>query len=366
MRALPRLAVAVVLLVGWLAPAAAAQEGRQGRIVDFDYELADTTVTAGDTITWTNSGNRPHTVTDRGGLFDTGAVLPGTQASVTLDVPGTYFFFCEINPSKMNGELTVVAGGEPSTEVRVQAVDEARDGAAKAFDPAELEVAAGTRVILANVGGLPHSLAAEDGSFTTDVVQPGAEKGRFSGGFATAVVEKPGRYPFFCEIHPAAMRGVLTVTDATVTADDRAPPKVEPPPDTARVATIDFGFDEADTVVASGGKVTWANQGAKPHTATFDDVDLDTGRIEPGASASLEAPTQPGSYSYFCAIHPTQMRGVLVVPAKVAAAPDGSAAPVATPVDEETDGTVLAYVIATLVLGVGAMGLVLGLRRRPA
>ena len=32
---------------------------------------------------------------------------------------------------------------------------------------------------------------------------------------------------------------------------------------------------------------------------------------------------------------------------------------------EETDGTVFAYVIAALVLGVGALGLALGLRKKP-
>ena len=356
MRAVLRTAALVLLGGLGLAPAAGAAE-QQGTIVDFDFELVQATFTVGDTLTWTNTGNRPHTVTDRGGLFDTGAILPGARATVALDVPGRYLFFCEINPSKMNGELVVEPGADEPTEVRVQAVDEARDGAAKQFDPAELEVAAGTRVILANVGGLPHSLVADDGSFKTAVVQPGAEQGRFSGGNASVVVTEPGRFPFFCEIHPAAMKGVLTVTDTRVQAEDRAPPEVETAPGSAEVATIDFGFDEADTVVAPGGKVTWSNEGAKPHTATFDDVELDTGEIEPGSTASLTAPTRPGSYSYFCSVHPTRMRGVLVVPA-AATADDET--------DDETDGTPFAYAIAVLVLGVGAMGLVLGLRRRPA
>ena len=359
MRILVRLAALTLLALGWTAAAASAQDSVQGRIVDFGFELPQSPVTSGTTITWTNNGNRPHTVTDRGGLFDTGPVLPGAQATITVDAPGTYFFFCEINPSKMNGELTVQPGATAPTEVRVQAVDEARDGAAKHFDPAELEVAAGTRLILANVGGLPHSLVAQDGSFQTEAVQPGAEQGRFSGGFSSVVVDEPGTYPFFCEIHPAAMKGVLTVTDVQVQAGDRAPPEVEPPPATAEVDTIDFAFDSPDTVVAPDGQVKWSNTGAKPHTATFDDVSLDTGRIEPGASAELTAPSQPGSYSYFCAVHPTQMRGVLVVsPVEAAAAPATTSA-----VDKESDGTVLAYVIAFLLLGVGAMGLVLGLRR---
>ena len=361
MRTALRLLALVVLGVLGLTPAAgAAAGGGQVTIGDFDFSLPTITGNAGETVTWTNKGNRPHQVTDRGGLFDTGAILPGATATITLDVPGRYTFFCEINPSKMNGELVVQPGPDAPTEVRIQAVDEARDGAAKAFDPATLEVATGTRLILANVGGLRHSLVADDGAFRTAIAEPGAEQGRFSGTNTSVVVERPGTFPFSCEIHPAAMRGVVTVTDARVTAEDRAPPTETAAAATARVSTIDFGFDEADTVVAPGGTVSWTNDGAKPHTATFDDVELDTGRIEPGASSDLTAPTRPGSYSYFCSIHPTQMRGVLVVPPgdEVAAAP-------ADPADDgPTDGTAFAYAVAVLVLGVGAMGLVLGLRKR--
>jgi hypothetical protein len=55
------------------------------------------------------------------------------------------------------------------------------------------------------------------------------------------------------------------------------------------------------------------NKGQAPHTLTFDDVQLDTGNIAPGASADLTAPDAPGSYSYRCNVHPAKMRGVLVV-----------------------------------------------------
>jgi plastocyanin len=335
-------------------------------IVDFGFEPVQQTVPAGTALTWTNTGDRPHTVTDRGGMFDTGAILPGAQATVTLTAPGTYFFFCEINPSRMNGQITVTPGPEVPTELRVQAVDEARDGAAKAFDPATLTVAAGTRVVLANVGGLPHSIVAEDGSFETDVVPPGAEGGRFHGSNDSFIATEPGAHPFFCEIHPAAMKGTLTVTAQQVEADDRAPPRVDRPPATAAVDAIDFAFDLTSTLVAPGGTVTWSNTGAKPHTATFDDVELDTGTIEPGGDAELTAPADPGTYSYSCTIHPAQMRGVLIVSAEEPLAP-GEGAQAAPPATEtETDGTLLAYGIAVLVIGIGAIGLVLALRRRSA
>jgi plastocyanin len=366
MRRLIGVLALLLVVVGYTATAGAAEV--QGRIIDFAIEPLPGPVTAGDTVTWQNTGNRPHTITDRGGMFDTGAILPGATAAVTFTVQGTYEIFCEINPSKMNATVVVQPGAATPTEVRIQALDEARTDQTKRFDPAELSVAAGTRVILANVGGLPHSIEAEDGSFSIDVVQPGAEQGKFHGGFGAVVLEEPGAYPFFCTIHPAAMRGTITVTDTQVAAEDRAPPEeVQGAEPTAAVTMADFAFASATTRVAPGGEVTWSNEGTKPHTATFDDVEgLDTGRVEPGASATLTAPEAPGSYSYTCTIHPAQMRGVLVVPPPVreddggddeeaAAEPEG---------DAPTDGTAVAYAIGAVLLATGAAGLYLALRKR--
>ena len=63
-------------------------------------------------MTWTNTGERPHTATDRGGTFDTKPIAPGASAEVTLSTPGTYFYFCRINPAKMNRVLTVEPGAD--------------------------------------------------------------------------------------------------------------------------------------------------------------------------------------------------------------------------------------------------------------
>ena len=71
---------------------------------------------------------------------------------------------------------------------------------------------AGSTILFANVGGKPHTLTADDGSFDTGVVTPGAEGGRFAGSNATVPCQQPGTIPFHCEVHPAAMKGTLTVT----------------------------------------------------------------------------------------------------------------------------------------------------------
>ena len=353
------------------AAASAAQDGGEAKIVDFDFSPRRLTVAAGSKVTWSNTGQRPHTATDRGGTFDTKPIAPGASAEVTLSSPGTYFYFCRINPAKMNGVLTVEADDQAKV-VRVQAIDPGQTGDKLRFDPSELNVAAGTTLLVANVGGKPHTLTADDGSFDTGIVNPGAEGGRFSGKNASVTLDKAGTFKFHCEVHPAAMKGVVTVTGAAAAA---GPAQASAGPREVDVGTVDFAFEPKDASVAAGGKVTVTNNGQAPHTMTLDDVDLDTGSIDPGASAELTAPDAPGSYSYRCTVHPARMRGVLVVlgrdiddPNAQAAAPAAAPAPAGGGGDGPGGG-VTAFVLATAVVAafLGGIGVsAFALRRRPA
>jgi plastocyanin len=314
----------------WIGTVALAQgaESRTAKIVDFSFDPGEIKVPVGTKITWTNTGQRPHTVTDRGGTFDTRPISPGKTGAVTFSVPGRYAYFCRINPRKMNGVVEVTAGAEPSRVNRIQAIDPAREGDKLRFDPAELEVQAGSTLVVANIGGKPHTLTADDGSFDTGTITPGAEGGRFAGTSATLTLSKPGRFPFHCEVHPAAMKGVLTVTGAAAAGGGGAA-AASTAPNQARVSMQDLKFVQPEVSVAPGGEVTWKNDGKLPHTATFDDVQLDTGTVQPGAEGRLAAPDQPGSYSYKCTVHPAAMRGVLVVPDANTADPTQEAAPAA-------------------------------------
>jgi plastocyanin len=228
-------------------------------------------------------------------------------------VPGNYAYFCRINPAKMNGVVQVTAGAQPSRVNRIQATDPAREGDKLRFDPPQLEVQAGSTLVVANIGGKPHTLTADDGSFDTGTITPGAEGGRFAGTSATLTLPKAGTFPFHCEVHPAAMKGVLTVTGEAAAGGGGAA-AASTAPNQASVSMQDLKFVEPEVSVAPGGEVTWKNDGKAPHTATFDDVQLDTGTVQPGAQGKLTAPDKPGSYSYKCTVHPAAMRAVLVVP----------------------------------------------------
>jgi plastocyanin len=82
-------------------------------IEDFYFEPTDATVQPADTITWTNEGAHPHTVTADDGSFDSGMLQPGQSFSWTFTNPGTVTYHCNIHPFMM-GSVSV-GQGAPST-----------------------------------------------------------------------------------------------------------------------------------------------------------------------------------------------------------------------------------------------------------
>lgn len=236
---LPLAPLGIDSLVGdrWIPPAAASTAGaptdHDGEIFSFGIAVPLEPITVGDRITFPNNSDRPHTITDRGGTFDTGEIAPGTSATVTFDTPGRVEIFCQINPSTMNAIVVVDPGDSPPPRTRVQLYDEFREGETRRFDPADLTVDAGTEITVANVGGLEHTLTAEDGSFTTGPVAPGEEQGRFAGTSATLTLEDGGTFAFFCEFFPDEMRGTIEVVaeepEVTTTTGPDPPPTTEPP-----------------------------------------------------------------------------------------------------------------------------------------
>ena len=78
-----------------------------------------------------------------------------------------------------------------------------------------------------------------------------------------------------------------------------------------KVSIVEFTYEPDPVVVQAGGKVTWQNEDAAPHTATADDGSWDTGTIEQGKIGS-ETFKDAGTFAYFCEIHP-DMRGTVEV-----------------------------------------------------
>jgi plastocyanin len=86
------------------------QDARSVGIGDNFFDPPDAAVEPGSTITWTNNGAVPHTVTADDGSFDSGVLNPGDSYTVAFDGQGTVTYHCAIHP-EMRGSVTVGGGG---------------------------------------------------------------------------------------------------------------------------------------------------------------------------------------------------------------------------------------------------------------
>jgi plastocyanin len=77
------------------------------------------------------------------------------------------------------------------------------------------------------------------------------------------------------------------------------------------VTVKDFKFSPQPVQAKVGDVIVWSNQDSAPHSATLDDGTCDTKTINSGAQAGLVF-SAPGTYTYHCAIHPTQMKGYTI------------------------------------------------------
>ncbi|HEX7050850.1 MAG TPA: cupredoxin domain-containing protein [Longimicrobiales bacterium] len=66
-------------------------------------------VTAGSTVTWTNSDDFTHSVKLRTGDGQVHNVPPGDSVSITFDRPGEYPYVCTFHPHDMEGVVVVTA-----------------------------------------------------------------------------------------------------------------------------------------------------------------------------------------------------------------------------------------------------------------
>ena len=106
--------------------AAAAQSAGSVSMGENFFSPVSVTITAGETVTWLNSGQEDHTATGNG--FDTGPLGPGASASHTFTNAGTFPYVCSLH-SDMSGTVQVLAnsgtdpgpggtpgGGTPGTD----------------------------------------------------------------------------------------------------------------------------------------------------------------------------------------------------------------------------------------------------------
>ena len=297
--------------------------GQDGEVVIIKDKLAPKRleVSAGTVVTWRNQDDERHRVRSRQGPveFDSGNLEPGERFSVTFVVAGDYPYLDERNDEDASyfGTIVVVddrqASGPPPLEASVTLVDES-------FQPPALEVAVGVTVVWENIDGDDdHTVTADDGAFNSGVMPVGTA---FEHTF-----DAPGTYPYFCAIHPGMVATVNVVGDTPAQTEDVT---VEPPPSVETLATgdgtdpadavgtgpveasiVDLTFQPATIEVDAGASVTWTNEDSVPHTVTARTADFDSGVMQEGDSFSLVF-DEPGTFDYFCAIHPSMTGRVTV------------------------------------------------------
>jgi amicyanin len=121
---------------------------------------------------------------------------------------------------------------------------------------------------------------------------PGKKMAPYAGGYQTPKPAAPA----------AAAPAVATQGGSGATAEPAA---------SASVSIAQMRFAAPTVTVKAGGTVTWTNNESVPHTVTAQDGSFGSAQLGRGDTFS-QTFTEPGTYSYYCAIHPN-MRGTVVV-----------------------------------------------------
>lgn len=113
----------------------------------------------------------------------------------------------------------------------------------------------------------------------------------------------------------AAFAEGLKATPAARTANTSGTP----------VAIKNYAFTPASLTIAAGTKVTWTNEDTAPHTVTVltGPVKFASPTLHTGDSFTYTF-TTPGTYSYYCAVHP-DMTAKIVVTGTASSAPTTAA-----------------------------------------
>ena len=71
------------------------------------FSPAEISVSAGTTVTWSNSDNFTHSVELTQNNHLVGIMHPGESVSFKFSKPGTYHYICTFHPQNMSGDIIV-------------------------------------------------------------------------------------------------------------------------------------------------------------------------------------------------------------------------------------------------------------------
>jgi len=101
----------------------------------------------------------------------------------------------------------------------------------------------------------------------------------------------------------------LMLANAASKAD---PQPAKPPLAPVQVNIDNFSFSPATLTVAPGTTVTWTNRDDIPHTVVSDDKTTFKSKVLDTDDTFAFTFSKPGTYDYFCSVHP-KMTGKVIV-----------------------------------------------------
>jgi plastocyanin len=112
----------------------------------------------------------------------------------------------------------------------------------------------------------------------------------------------------------------LALALAGLLATVGAAPAATPTPLLPAVLTVhikDFKYDPTPAKIHAGERVTFVNDDDEPHTVSATDKSFDSAGLDTG-NTWQHVFTKPGTYTYFCQLHPYMKAVVIVAPAPTA------------------------------------------------
>lgn len=265
--------------------------------VDNAFEPRDLVVPVGATVTWTNRGESPHSVTFDLAPVDA-IVRPGASFNATFDAPGVLPYRCIFHPG-MSGNLTVegnatdavrAAPAAPATQPPPPSEEAPRGPSSAnvtivddAFTPSSVRVPVGGSVTWTNRGG-GHSVT---------MPSRGVDHVLRAGETFTLRFDAPGSHAYVCAFHDE-MTGTVTVSDEASGANGSDAGEAFLP-DEATFLLDEGHYDERPVHVAAGGRVTWTNPGGEDVRLAFRERP-EVLLVPAGGSASLDFPA--GEYAW--------------------------------------------------------------------
>jgi len=108
--------------------------------------------------------------------------------------------------------------------------------------------------------------------------------------------------------------GILTAALALGARSKSILPTIsgEMPASTAAIKIDNFSFGPATITIPAGTTVTWTNNDDVPHVVTSDDNKLFKSKALDTDDHFSFTFTKPGTYNYYCAIHPKMTAKIVV------------------------------------------------------